>query len=1142
MASPTQPTLSWPSAYSPAMIRSEHALEIAANVALARQIYDIPEAPIIHDPIEESSCRLPPAEWYHLPPQKEVELAHALAVASKLKDESHYTTAVTVTEDPKSRRLVVLLAVNRASPEDGLEEHEQSHNALAQVLSIMSEVRSYNNDGLEDRILEAVVEACKAKILARMGLAPCRHNKTRMPLDTKLSKVVGYYQSKHEHIGVGSPDEIKFVHYGHAVLAQMAHCRNNPNDMRLLAGMVRGLHALNENVPALGFLMDNMRENGKIIVQSAVNSILPVVSKTAYYVRIARTLYRTAKKYPIARRARIVPVILPPAAFAQTPLPMPGSPASSVLLRDPRIRRLSPSASPASIHTILSILNNSSKARRAGEGFQEVMHTSLTGRIHAEMQIIYFLNMPENSYLLPPRAVCASKASCFLCNAYATVYRSVYMPYSHGRMYTNWRLPHMDGLEIPEVAFIGRLELHIGCGLSVLVSCGRTPERKEPAQSVMMSLNRSTSSVGDLREYDAEQEDADAFWTEDDELENYVDEITEVDEEELDDEEDMETEPHLLLEHPDHEPNNLLDDDEDEDEEVQDAGPYQNGVSVNGTNPYGSNPLGTNPMGTNPFGSNPMGTNPMGTNPNGSVAAAPAMVESHRELANESAEVETAPTTPEPEPELQHSEADATTKRDVASEPFTLPERPKQHFIRAQSAPVASSSAAPLVPDVPASVTEESVAPTPMPAPVSAEEPVRQQPAEETVEASSVPAAPAPLPETPADMHRMPVPTPPTHAAVPFAVTQHELQTAQSYSYAVSYESAAVSDDLDDEPEVRERPKMAPRGSEATRPVVVNSSPEMTQSASVLPETKASLPYSEPAVQVVEVAKTVKAVVPEVKPKVAPVELDIEPAAIKSVGSETQVAAETEVKLAAEPIAEAAIVPDSAPASPQVEIPEIPVKAAAREPKEDQASVESTPSPALVDLSKPVVDATPEQVIEKPEEVVVDVQPMPKAVAAPVEASAAEVASELAPAEAPVAVKTSVAADDSVATVDFAVPAAVAAPSTTVSAAEPITPVAASVEAAGSASAPTPAPAAVPALATVAVPAVGLTPPKASTPASAPAASVPSVTLPAAKTTGTKSIPAPASIASGRGSEAPKKKSLRYWLKSLSKRGKKTTK
>lgn len=124
------------------MTQAKQAVAIAANIALARQVYDIPEDPITHEPIERSTCRFPPPETYRLPPQKEVELAHALAVTSKLKDESDYTSAVTVVEDPAKRRLLVLLAVNRATPEDGLAELEQSAYALQRVLEIMSEVRS----------------------------------------------------------------------------------------------------------------------------------------------------------------------------------------------------------------------------------------------------------------------------------------------------------------------------------------------------------------------------------------------------------------------------------------------------------------------------------------------------------------------------------------------------------------------------------------------------------------------------------------------------------------------------------------------------------------------------------------------------------------------------------------------------------------------------------------------------------------------------------------------------------------------------------------------------------------------------------------------------------------------------------------
>ncbi|PHH51562.1 hypothetical protein CFIMG_003357RA [Ceratocystis fimbriata CBS 114723] len=1068
------------------MSRSQQALAIAANIALARQVYDIPEDPITHDPIATFQNRLPPPELYHLPAQKEVELAHALAVTSKLKDESDYTSAVTVTEDPKRRRLLVLLAVNRASPEDGQEELDGAHAALERVLDIMSEVRSRNNNGMQDRILGAVVTACHAKILARMGLAPCRHNKTRMPLDGKLSQAV---YAVNTLTWQKPPGAEEFSEHGTTVLELIAKWRQAPDDIDRLVAVVDGLHKLHENVPSLDNLMSKLPS--RIIVPSAAKSIAAVVAKTAYYVRVARTLYRTAKKYPIARRARIIPINLPPIAFAQTPLPMHGTPgAAAVLSRDTKIKSLCSGAPPATLQTIVRYLNSSAKASRAGESFEEVMHTSLTGRIHAEMQIIYYCNMPENCHILSPRAVCASKASCFLCNSYVTAHGSVYVPFSHGRLYTNWRLPNMSGLEIPEAAFVGRLETTVTWGLGLLSAYGHAPQRPEPAQSVVMGLTGSTTTLGDLGSYDAELEDAEVWYTED-EMENYVDEITEHGDD--DDELELETEPHLIRGHDDDdEQNNLMDEYEDEDEEVQDSGPYQNGVSVNGTNPYGSNPLGTNPMGTNPMGTNPMGTNPFGTNPmgsapHGSAFTAPVIVSSHRELANETADVETAPTTPEPESELQQVEALAAAKREPVasseSDPLSLPERPKQHFIRAQSAPVSSSSASrpePLAASVTEAVVEEQV--------VEAEidEAIDTDAGSDLAvsEMSERPSAPdlrtQSVSEPLTNTHRPAVPTPPTHAATPFVLAEHERR--ESGAYAASYQSTAVSDGSvsDGDIEARDKPSQVLRSSASTRPVVVNSTVESAPS-----------PIVEPVVQVVEVANTAK-VAESVATSVA------EP--------------EPQPDVVAEPVTVPVPV---AVAEPATQSPEIPAKAAARELKEEPAAAE-TLVPTVVKDAQPVAqpDAEP-----KPElKTTVEPPAVPVVVAAPAELTTPGTVyvadfgiPSPAVAPAPAAVEVGVPPKAEVSeTMTPAEPAASASAQTTVPDQAPV-------------SAPTPtAPISAQTVAPVA--AVNQTP--------APAQ--------AAKDTTANIAPAPISVASGSGSETPLKKGLRYRLKSLFKKGNKT--
>lgn len=167
--------------------------------------------------------------------------------------------------------------------------------------------------------------------------------------------------------------------------------------------------------------------------RSQVDRLERVVTKLARYRDVSAYLYRTARRYPIARNVRVVAVDLPSALFGKSP------PNGHVAELIPVLENIY--GNTWTLADVCRVLNIS-KSKAVSLFKKTTSSVKENSGIHAEIQLLAYCNLELTGS--KPRVICSSKKACFLCNLLIKTHGKVYTPYSHGRLYTGWRLPKLQ--------------------------------------------------------------------------------------------------------------------------------------------------------------------------------------------------------------------------------------------------------------------------------------------------------------------------------------------------------------------------------------------------------------------------------------------------------------------------------------------------------------------------------------------------------------------------------------------------------------------------------------------------------------------------------------------------------------------------
>ncbi|KAL7621539.1 hypothetical protein AAE478_008864 [Parahypoxylon ruwenzoriense] len=460
------------------------AIVYAENIAVLHLLHPIPIQPS-SNPVTSSHYR---STGYTLSFEKERSLAGTLAFLASTRDDKDHIPAVCIEEDRSEVHLNVLLAVNKAWSNDGNQVLEELKRGFERIFSPLAQI-SDGSHNVEDDVLRAIVSMCSGRILHRLRLVPDRRNGTRQSIKAALLVALNYLKEIN-CTQIKDPELLSalssFTERARDLLRLIDSWINHQKQHRL-EELVGGIYRLRQpgNLHVLFDIIPNT-----VMPPTSRSHLLNMIYKVARYCESARLLYRMAKKIPLTRSLRIVLVRLPEESFDRV--------SGNGYVPELRniislISGLKKNKKIASICRLLS-----STEEKVGKQFTEQTQRTLrTGKIHAEIQLLYYCKLHAATTRLLPRVVCSSKDACWLCNEFVLAYQKIHTPKTHGRLYPTWRLPALRGPEFDDLAesYNQRLQDHVKDSVKTLFWRQERTTLPEPNESTLLTLPWSESTL-----------------------------------------------------------------------------------------------------------------------------------------------------------------------------------------------------------------------------------------------------------------------------------------------------------------------------------------------------------------------------------------------------------------------------------------------------------------------------------------------------------------------------------------------------------------------------------------------------------------------------------------------------------------------
>ena len=104
-------------------------------------------------------------------------------------------------------------------------------------------------------------------------------------------------------------------------------------------------------------------------------------------------------------------------------------------------------------------------------------------RVHAEIQLLVFLDQRAQSEFLRPRVIGVNKAACYLCNLFFLAHGSYFITKTHGRLYEQWTLPDLKQFSEQQRREYRRIIATMTKILKTAANSQPTQRRVDPMQS-----------------------------------------------------------------------------------------------------------------------------------------------------------------------------------------------------------------------------------------------------------------------------------------------------------------------------------------------------------------------------------------------------------------------------------------------------------------------------------------------------------------------------------------------------------------------------------------------------------------------------------------------------------------------------------
>lgn len=293
------------------------------------------------------------------------------------------------------------------------------------MLNIFADV---SRDMADQLLFEQITRMCFARILSRLRskhAAKTRKTKNRPKMLLLLAEAV----SKHRHessVGTfGNVPGMTGIHKQSKELKIVFQKLEDSNDKDTLLQCLRKLLslAIHFDVQALVTILQQSRA-----VDPTLQDYLPkAISKLGLYRAIATGLANAARttRHSLFERITVRPI--------KGPDLQPDNGTLNSALQD--FEAVWSRSVKDTSYDLLRPLHEITKSRY----HSRILSRCTKWKVHAEIQILCFYEQRPNQPL--PRAICASKSACYLCNLFLEMHGKFVVPRTHGKIYDRWTLP-----------------------------------------------------------------------------------------------------------------------------------------------------------------------------------------------------------------------------------------------------------------------------------------------------------------------------------------------------------------------------------------------------------------------------------------------------------------------------------------------------------------------------------------------------------------------------------------------------------------------------------------------------------------------------------------------------------------------------
>ncbi|VBB72096.1 Putative protein of unknown function [Podospora comata] len=371
-----------------------------------------------------------------LPFETEVSLASTLAFLSGISDDPSHVVAASVEELGNGNGICVRVAINKDHAAGGDDVLERIQDGLQRVLKCLAPKHTDSDDHTHDQTLTAILDMSQPRLLSRLGVQRAgikKASKDKSFFGSPIQQIINAV-SQYKYTKKVEAEARRFIKLAGELLTHLEQLKTC-KVAALTACFKRITYTSSQLIASIKF--------DKLFSTLNINPLMKTgfvtrLGKIARYYESSHFLVQLAKRSILFDHTEVTTIKLNEEAFLRVPN------SETIHRLSECLSRCHPGAPlPLNINKICQKVKTDPTTANAVFG-KETRKILADSKVHAEVQIVAYYGL--HPVARKPRVICSNKDACYMCNLFIQVHGMYYVPKSHGRLYTGWRVPPISSL------------------------------------------------------------------------------------------------------------------------------------------------------------------------------------------------------------------------------------------------------------------------------------------------------------------------------------------------------------------------------------------------------------------------------------------------------------------------------------------------------------------------------------------------------------------------------------------------------------------------------------------------------------------------------------------------------------------------